>query len=68
MFPSEILELIMQCNVKSVRYIKLKDGRKSSPVHRTHFPVIGKSESAVISFLKDAHKGYDIIITELIWA
>ena len=29
---------------------------------------MGRSESAVITYLKDLNKGYDIIITELEWA
>ncbi len=58
----------MQARVKSVKYIKVKGSSKSSPVHKTHFPVMGRSESAVITYLKDLNKGYDIIITELEWA
>jgi hypothetical protein len=58
----------MQARVKSVKYIKVKGSSKSSPVHKTHFPVMGRSESAVIAYLKDINKGFDIIITELEWA
>ncbi|EJI85486.1 hypothetical protein AEST_18250 [Alishewanella aestuarii B11] len=58
----------MQSRVKSVKFIKVKGSNKSSPVHLTHFPVMGKSEGAVIAYLKDKYKGFDIIITELEWA
>jgi len=58
----------MQVRVKSVKFIKVKGNSKSSPQHRTSFSVMGRSESAVISYLKELNKGYDIIITELQWA
>lgn len=61
-------ENVMQAKVKSVKYIKVKGSSKSSPVHKTHFSIMGRSESAVIAYLKDLHKGHDIIITELEWA